>query len=142
MNQTLAQTAGWSTPDVLVIDDDEDDRLLMRYALSQAMPDVRIMCLPDAAEALTYMGQCARPPALVITDLNMPCMTGLELLQRIRRSATNASVPVVVLTTSQSPEDRQRCYQAGANAFLNKPVSLNDLADLIRSCIRIWSGTV
>lgn len=124
--------------DIIVVDDDEDDRLLLNYALKQLKPNATVLCVPDAHDALTYMETCQRQPSLLITDLNMPCVNGLELLNDIRQSVAYRSLPVVVLTTSQADEDRKRCYQAGANAFLVKPIHLSDMTELLRLCVRVW----
>lgn len=127
--------------DILIVDDDADDRLLMDYAIEQLTLDVTVLTIPDARDALIYLQTCQRPPSLLITDLNMPYLTGLELLNLIKQSTNHRMVPVVILTTSQAEEDRERCYRAGANAYLVKPNRVSELTGLLHSCIRVWLGS-
>ncbi len=101
------------TADIVIVDDDEDDRLPLNYALRQLLPGVKVLSVSDARDAIAYIGNCDRQPSLLITDLNMSCVNGLELLRHIRQSDTYCTLPVLVLTTSQADEDRKRCYQAG-----------------------------
>ncbi|CAN5512569.1 response regulator [soil metagenome] len=128
--------------DILIVDDDADDRYLLDYAIEQLTLDVTVLTIPDARDALTYLQTCQRPPSLLITDLNMPYLTGLELLNLIKQSTNHRMVPVVILTTSQADEDRERCYRAGANAYLVKPGRISELSGLLQSCIRVWLGSV
>lgn len=128
--------------DILIVDDDADDRLLMDYAVEQLTLNVTVLTLPDARDALTYLKTCQRPPSLLISDLNMPYLNGLELLSLIKQSANHRMVPVVILTTSDAEEDREQCYRAGANAFLIKPDRVSEMTGLLHSCIHVWLGSV
>lgn len=126
--------------DVVIVDDDEDDRFLLDLAIDQLSLKVKVITISDARDALTYLQECRRPPSLLITDLNMPCLNGFELLNLLKQSTHYRDIPVVVLTTSQAQLDRERCYRAGANAFIVKPGDFSGMTDLLHSCIQIWLG--
>ncbi|WP_020604590.1 response regulator [Spirosoma spitsbergense] len=127
--------------DVVIVDDDEDDRFLMDYAIDQLPLNLNVVTVSDARDVLTYLQKCQRPPSLLITDLNMPCLNGFELLNLLKQSTHYRDIPVVVLTTSQAQEDRERCYRAGANAFIVKPGDFSEVTKLLHSCIQIWLGS-
>ena len=115
-----------------------DDQLMVRLAFEQAAPQLLVIYLNDGIEAIHYLDNCRETPALLLTDLNMTLFNGLELLAHIRKHSLTQAIPTVVLTTSGTDDDRQRCYRAGANAFLVKPDNLTGLADLIRCVMRVW----
>ncbi|WP_020604583.1 response regulator [Spirosoma spitsbergense] len=122
---------------VLIVDDDEDDRWLMTQAFERACPQIQQVLACDGEEAFDYL-QIVPVPLFIITDLNMPRMNGVELVEQLRFQPRYQSVPVIVCTTSASPNDRCRCYAAGANAFITKPNCLTDLTELIRCLVRVW----
>ena len=135
---------------ILIADDDEDDRLLARDALRQAPVPAVLRCVEDGGELLEYLRRERRyaPPAdapapsLVLLDLNMPRMNGLEALREIRGDPALRHVPVVVMTTSERREDVQRSYELGANSFITKPVTFSGLVEVMRSLGGYWGGTV
>lgn len=133
MRSLLNQSA-----DILIVDDDEDDRLLMDCVIDKLPINVAVQMLPGARDVLDYLQECKHPPSLLITDLNMPCMNGLELLNLIKQSTYHRSIPVVILTTSVAEEDRERCYRAGANAVLVKPHQFSEMTQLLTSCLQVW----
>jgi two-component system, response regulator len=100
----------------------------------------------DAAQALDYLfGQGAHSgrdtseqPELVLLDLKLPKLTGLEVLQRMRDDPRTATVPVVILTSSSEQEDIMACYRGGANSFVRKPVDFADYADKLRQVQAYW----
>jgi two-component system response regulator len=135
---------------VVLADDDEDDRLLARDALRQAPLPVALHCVEDGAELLEYLrrtGRYAPPaaaprPALVLLDLNMPRMGGMQALREIRGDAELRRIPVVVLTTSSRSEDVAESYELGANSFITKPVTFTGLVEVMGSLGRYWGDTV
>jgi CheY-like chemotaxis protein len=123
---------------VLIVDDDEDDRWLMSHAFDEVCPQIQKVFACDGEEAVDYM-QVSRAPIFILTDLNMPKVNGVELITRLRHHPFYRTIPVVICTTSRSDDDRQRCYLAGANAFVNKPNRLADLNELVRSLVSVWA---
>ncbi len=126
------------TTSILVVDDDEDNCCLVRRAFGQAYPGLEVVTVGNGEEALLYLNDAVSLPALLITDLNMPRVNGVGLLTRLRQCVAFQDLPALVLTTSDDKGDTQRCFRAGANAFLTKPTSTNDLEKLIRSIVCVW----
>ncbi len=121
-------------PWILVIEDNPGDVDLIREALKDHGVEAPVLALHDGAQACdlfdemdAFRGGC---PSLVILDLNLPKMTGLEVLERIRRSPRCGSLPVVVLTSSSAERDRAESIRLGADRFLSKPSSLDDFLAL------------
>lgn len=131
---------------IVVADDDPDDRLLVEAALHEAHVVNPIDFVEDGEELLRYLrrqgeyaGLANRPlPALVLVDINMPRMTGLELLREVRADAALRWVPVVLLTTSNAEHDVRMAYDLGGNAFITKPSSFDALVEAMSSLARFW----
>lgn len=81
-------------------------------------------------------------PMLIMLDLNMPGMDGFQVLQRIRQDASIRQIPVVIWTTSSNEKDIDTCYHMGANAYMQKPVTLDDVMEAIRHIKEYWFETV
>jgi two-component system response regulator len=135
---------------IVIADDDEDDRVLARDALRQSAVAAVLRFVEDGGELLEYLRRERRyaPPAdapapsLVLLDLNMPRMNGIEALREIRGDPGLRHIPVVVMTTSGLPEDVQRSYELGANSFITKPVTFSGLVEVMRSLGGYWGATV
>lgn len=135
---------------VIIAEDDPDDRLLIRDALKQACHSVTVIFVQDGAEMLDYLHhrgkytdkKTAPLPELVLLDLNMPKVGGLEVLEEIKSDPALRSIPVVVLTTSRSPEHVARSYELGGNGFITKPGSYSELVSIMETLDRYWFKTV
>ncbi len=137
-----------ATGRVLVVDDNPNDIDLLVIALEDAglQPDLRSAA--DGREAIALLRRIAVGdqdwrPDVVVLDLNMPIANGHEVLAYIRSDARLAGLPVLVLTTSDAPSDRQRCLAQGARDYLVKPRRFTDFAPIIAQ-IRVYidrSGT-
>jgi CheY-like chemotaxis protein len=115
--------------DILLIEDNEDDIELTQTALSIGKVVNSLTVFRDGDEALRYLlgdGTTANlpgaVPGLILLDLRLPKVDGIEVLKRIKQEPTLRRVPVVVLTTSQRDEDIVQSYDLGANSFIRKPV--------------------
>jgi two-component system, response regulator len=112
---------------VLLVEDDDDHVFLVRRALD-GLPDARVLLevAADGEQALERLTRArfapGGPPQLVLLDLKMPRMDGLEVLRRIRADEAVAGLPVVVLTSSERQEDREEALRLGATWFVCKPV--------------------
>ena len=111
---------------VLLVDDDEDHVFLVRRALADlAGVEVAVEVADDGEQAMERLARArfdpAGPPQLVLLDLKMPRMGGLEVLGRIRAGEATQRLPVVVLTSSERPEDREEALRQGATWFVCKP---------------------
>lgn len=135
---------------VLMADDDEDDRLLAQDALRESGFKHDLRFVADGVELMEYLdgrGTYATPsaapkPDLILLDLNMPRKDGREVLKEIKTDPRWKRTPVVILTTSRADEDVLGSYDLGANSFVSKPVSYDDLVDIMRNLGRYWSQTV
>ena len=127
-----------ANPSIFVVDDDEDDQFIIRQVLRQQAPTAFIQVLADGEALLTALSQALTLPQLVLLDLNMPRMGGLEALQRIRANAQYARVPVLVLTTSDSEEDRRQAQALHADGYLVKPATVDQLSQLISVVKQRW----
>ena len=127
-----------STRHIFVVDDDEDDQFLLRQVLCQHAPESSIRVFGDGEELLTALTQTNTLPDLVLLDLNMPRMGGLEALQCIRADQTYDNLPIVILTTSDSASDRQQARALRATDYLVKPGTQDDMNRLVLTVKRQW----
>lgn len=123
---------------IFVVDDDEDDQFLLRQVLTQHTPEASIRVLNDGEELLTALAGEQPLPDLVLLDLNMPRMSGLEALRHLRAEQTYDGLPIVILTTSDSAYDRQQAQALKANAYLVKPGTLEQMNQLILTVKHQW----
>lgn len=116
---------------VLVVDDEEDAQSLMRQMFRREIRKgtLAFEFATSAREALTLMEGIDDAGLLVLTDVNMPEMTGLELLAKVR--AHNASLPIIMVTAYGDAEIRRRAEDLGANAFVQKPIDFTELRRLV-----------
>ena len=121
---------------ILLVEDNPDDAELTVRAFRSNRITNKIVVARDGAEALDYLSgtdtggaQPTQLPAMVILDLNLPKVPGIEVLKRIRSTPRTALLPVVVLTTSVEDSDVLGCYRGGCNAYVQKPVSFDEFLD-------------
>jgi CheY-like chemotaxis protein len=123
---------------IYLVDDDEDDILLMKDALKNVMEDVDIVELSDGLSLLERLEKSEpQQPALILMDMNMPRVNGLEALHLIKTNPKTQHIPLVMVSTSASPQHISEAYQHGVNAFITKPVSINDyelMACTVNAC--------
>ncbi len=124
---------------ILLVEDDPDHELLTIRALgkSNIANDVRVA--RDGEEALNLLfGDEAISPQVILLDLKLPKVDGLEVLRRIRESERTRMLPVVVLTSSDEERDLVRSYQIGVNSYIRKPVNFNEFAEATRQLGMYW----
>lgn len=128
------------TSRILLIEDNEDDRELARLAFKRCSQVVEMLCAPDGVQALEFL-LCLPPsdlPDLVLLDLKLPRLDGLDLLLRLRATPSTALLPIVVLTTSLEKSDLLEAYRRGANSYLQKPVSFDEFTEMVHLIVRYW----
>ena len=127
---------------ILLVEDDPDHEALAIRALRKANVANQIKVARDGAEAVEYMEQVAsgtqRKPQLVLLDLKLPKVEGLEVLRNIRASDKTALLPVVVLTSSEAEQDILASYDLNANCYVTKPVDLEQFMRVVRSIEDFW----
>ncbi len=129
--------------DILLVEDNEGDARLLREILLEINKTVRLHVVADGLEAmafLRYQGPHlnAPRPDLILLDLNMPKMDGLEVLAQVKTDPWLRTIPVIVLTTSQAETDVVRSYRLTASCYLTKPEELNELRSLVKSLNDFW----
>ena len=123
---------------VWIVDDDEDDQLFIRTAFEQIEPPIRVLALSDGSELLPRLAACDQLPRLILLDINMPRKNGFETLKELRSIPDFAHLPVVMLTTSSAKSEHDHSLALGANQFLTKPLSFNQLSVLAQELSREW----
>jgi DNA-binding response OmpR family regulator len=124
---------------ILLVEDDPDHELLTIRALkkSNVVNDVRVA--RDGEEAIqALLGPDAIRPQVILLDLKLPKVDGLEVLRRIRENESTRMLPVVVLTSSDEESDVMRSYQMGVNSYIRKPVNFTDFAEATRQLGLYW----
>jgi two-component system response regulator len=139
----------YSEPLVLHVEDNVDDEMLVKRALRHGVPQNRLISARDGREASEYLfdGRLLsglnehRLPDLILLDLKLPILSGLELLERIRSTPETMRIPVVVLSSSDEVRDVERCYQLGVNSYVPKPVDFDKFLDTIKRIGNYWLDT-
>jgi len=135
--------------EILLVEDNPGDVRLTREALGEAKVHNRLSVAATGREALEHLGlaphqatdEGARPD-LVLLDLNLPDMSGHDVLVRIKEDPGLQEIPVVILTSSEAEGDVARSYREHANAYVTKPVDLDGLARIVRSIDGFWFSVV
>ena len=131
---------------ILLVEDNPNDVELTKRALKKSNILNELIVAEDGIEALNYFfgedshGGCATEelPVVVLLDLNLPRVNGLDVLRRMRESEKTKFVPVIILTSSNEEKDIISSYGLGANSFVRKPVKFNDFAEAIRLLGLYW----
>jgi CheY-like chemotaxis protein len=131
---------------ILLAEDDPRDVELILQGLRAADLANEVMVVGDGAEALDFLHRRGRfaeraetLPALVLLDIKMPKMNGLEVLREIRASRELAAVPVVIMTSSREETDIDAAYALGCNAFVVKPVSFKAFIETVKAIGQFWA---
>jgi two-component system, response regulator len=135
-----------SSKTILLIEDNPDDEELILKALRESNIVNGITVIRDGAEGLDYLFSQGlhtgrdpeNMPTVVLLDLKLPKLSGLQVLQRMRADARTALIPVVVLTSSSEEEDILTSYRLGANSYIRKPVSFDGFAEAVRQVGLYW----
>ncbi len=135
------------TIQLLLVEDDPADVTLTKRLLDEAKIALHLDVVNDGASAMAYLRREAPyadavRPDLMLLDLNMPKKNGCEVLQDMQQDVALRSIPVVVLTTSDSDSDIERAYDLGANCYITKPMGLDQFAKAICSIENFWFTVV
>jgi len=132
--------------EILLVEDNPGDARLAREALKEGRVSSNLHHVKDGVEAMRYLrrqaeGEGAPPPDLILLDLNMPRMGGREVLAEIKSDPKLKLIPVVVMTTSAAEKDLVESYGLHANAYVVKPMSLDEFAEAMRVVEDFWFAT-
>lgn len=127
---------------ILLVEDNPDDEELTRIAFQESKLLNEVVVARDGAEALDYLldpqGKGHVLPNLILLDLKLPKVDGLEVLKRLREEQRTRLLPVVVLTTSKEESDMINSYNLGCNSYIRKPVVFTDFIDAVRQLGMYW----
>ena len=131
---------------VLLVEDDSDDELLILRSLKTANLENEIVVARDGAEALDYLfasgayadRDAEQLPVVVLLDLKLPKIDGLEVLRRIRADERTKLLPVIVLTSSDEDQDVIDSYRLGANSYVQKPVQFGEFSSAVQKLGLYW----
>ena len=126
---------------ILLVEDNEDDVLLTQRAFRKAGISNELVIARDGLQALDALNQGPFDkslPSLVLLDLKLPKMDGMEILRRLRDDDRTRIARVVVLTSSREEKDIQRCAELGANSFIRKPVDFNEFLKAVQTISAYW----
>jgi CheY-like chemotaxis protein len=125
---------------ILLVEDDPGHVLLIEKNLRRACVLNEIINLDDGGKAVDYLfgegeyaGQDNPAPLLILLDMNLPVLSGLQVLERIKADERTRRIPVVMLTTTDSPHEIDRCYDLGCNIYIVKPVNYVKFSEAIRN---------
>ncbi|WP_224999030.1 response regulator [Cesiribacter sp. SM1] len=131
---------------ILLVEDNPNDIALTLRAFKKQQANCDVVVVRDGAEALDYLfctgdyqgRDLDKMPALVLMDLKLPKIDGLEVIRRIREHNSTRFLPVVVLTTSEENTDLLECYSLGINSYIRKPVDSDNFDQVIRNLSLYW----
>jgi two-component system, response regulator len=133
-------------PDILLVEDNPEDLALALFALKKAPHPCSVQVLRDGEEALNYLF-CRGPysaaptpprPRLILLDLKLPKLTGLEVLRELKKNASTRTIPVVIMTSSSQERDLLECYLEGANSYVQKPIDFGQFQLIINGLGSYW----
>lgn len=132
---------------ILLVEDNEGDIVLAKEALKEAKIPNRITVVTDGEKALQYLFRedgfhDASHPDLILLDINLPKVDGMEVLARIKSDPALKTIPVVMLTTSTSERDVMHAYKNYVNCYINKPIDLEEFIRVIKNIEGFWLNLV
>ena len=134
---------------MLLVEDNQQDELLILRALRKVNLANQVEVVRDGQQAMDYLfgeGEFAQragsdPPAVMLLDINLPRVGGLDVLTRVRSDPRTRLVPVVMLTSSDEERDRMRSYEGGCNSFVRKPLDFAEFAQTVARLGIYWVAT-
>ncbi len=133
--------------EVVLVEDNPGDALITEEAFEQAKVAINLTVCEDGPTALSHLEQALAPsgpllPDLILLDLNLPGMSGLQVLDHIRAHDGLVHIPVIVMTSSTAPDDVLAAYRGHANSFISKPVRPQEFLDAVKSLESYWLTVV
>lgn len=134
--------------DILLVEDNEDDALLIIRTLKKFKMADKLLRLTNGVEALEFIFASGKyeeirdmnfPPKLILLDIGLPKVSGLQVLQRIKNSLPTKAIPLIILTNSDDESDVQKCYNLGANSYVVKPDTYEKFGEAIKCLCHYWT---
>ena len=124
---------------ILLIEDDEVDAMTVRRALKEINVSNEVVHSENGEEALEYLKSSGKRPSIILLDLNMPIMSGLEFLEERMKNDEWRSIPAVVLTTSKDDFDKANSFKLAVSGYMVKPVDYSEFIDIIKKIDAYWT---
>ncbi len=133
--------------DIILVEDNMDDAMLVTLSLKKNNLANNLVHLKDGVEALDFIfstgtfegkGMDGQAPKIILLDLKMPRINGIEVLERLKSDAKTKVIPVVILTSSAEDPDIKRCYELGANSYIVKPVEFDNFSKAVSDLGMFW----
>lgn len=139
--QHLSLTAMPQNYPIVIIDDDLDDRDLLGELATELRPDHELRYFVNGVEALKYLETTSETPFIILCDVNMPKMNGIELLEQIFKTPflREKSIPFIFLSTSADKRYVSKAYEFCANGFFQKPSEINQLRSMLKLTLDFWA---
>jgi CheY-like chemotaxis protein len=129
--------------EILLVEDNPDHAELTKRALENGNIANRVFWVKDGEEAMNYLYRKgayanAQHPGLILLDIKLPKLSGIEVLKKIKEDEDLRVIPVIMLTTSDRDEEAYKCYREGANSFITKPVKFTELSEKVKTLKLYW----
>ena len=123
---------------IIIVEDNPADAKTLRVALARRSDEIETILLEDGARAIEYFSRSFVDADLVLLDLNLPIVSGFEVLEFLKADPQLRKLPVVVLSGSSSQPEIERCYAAGANSYFCKPTGIQQVFDMVAGLVTYW----
>ncbi len=127
---------------IVLVEDNPDDELLALRALKRANAACEVLVARDGEQAVQLLvdgfGLLAQKPQVILLDLKLPKLDGIQVLAKLKADERTRPLPVVILTSSKEYQDVLQCYRLGANSYLRKPVDYTEFLSLMQSISQYW----
>lgn len=130
-----------NSPDIFYVEDDKDFAFILEHAIKEVKHDITLNIVEDGMNAIAALNKFVEEknkPKLILLDLNLPGLSGLDVLKKIKEIPYLKYVPVILFSTSDNPKDVKASYEFGANAFVTKPSGYTNLIDCVKSLHEFW----
>jgi two-component system, response regulator len=125
---------------IVLIEDDADQVLLFQRALRTSSTPVEVTVVGDGQAAFEFLHDAAEPPTVVLLDLDLPRLPGLEVLKWIRSQEHTRLIPVVILSSSDRQADLANSYALGANGYVCKPANFQEYQRTVQATVHYWTA--
>lgn len=129
---------------IIIAEDDVDDRFLVKAAFDESGFTGNLMFAENGVELIDLLNgpvkESGQAPHLILLDLNMPKKDGREALREIKSNPSFRKIPVVIFSTTNNAQEIARCYEAGANSYITKPNSFEQLIKILSTIQQYWIG--
>jgi two-component system, response regulator len=126
--------------DILLVEDSDEDAELTVRALKRKKISVHVHRVPDGLAAIDFLENREDFPKIVLLDLKLPKMDGLQVLRRLKSNPRTQAIPVVMLTSSREDKDLVEAYRLGVNSYIVKPVEFDKFVDAVEQLGLYWTG--